>query len=152
MKNQNYMKTILVNANAQDAYQALTSGHSMWWTPCDGAFKHIGDRIKFAFLPQASFWTFEAKDLIAGKVVTLTCVDAHHIIQDKPNASRTEWLGTTLRFTIDNDGEQTKIDLEHDGLVPSLECYDICEAGWDHFFLGSLKAYLDTGTGMPHKG
>ena len=38
------------------------------------------------------------------------------------------------------------------GLTPQLLCYDICEAGWDMFFLHSLKQYLDTGRGKPHKG
>lgn len=151
MQSQNYQKNILVNASAKDAFRALTSGHSMWWTPCDGAFTRIGDRIKFTFPPQESFWTFEAKDLIPAQLVTLLCVDAHHIILGQSDASLTEWLDTTLRFKITAEGDQTKIDMEHDGLVPDLDCYDVCKAGWDHFFLRSLKAYLDTGTGMPHK-
>jgi len=29
-----------------------------------------------------------------------------------------------------------------------LQCFGICQDGW-HLFLGSLQAYVDTGSGQP---
>ena len=35
------------------------------------------------------------------------------------------------------------------GFPASSACYEECVGGWKHF-LGSLKTYLETGTGTPH--
>ena len=64
-------------------------------------------------------------------------------------AKKDEWTGTEIAFrlmpTIDG---KTRLDFEHVGLVPTLECYDRCSRGWNHF-LASLRQYAETGSGMP---
>ena len=67
------------------------------------------------------------------------------------DASKTEWLGSQAHWRIEAAGGETRIDFVHRGLTPDLRCYDVCEAGWDHFFVDSLKAYLDHGLGRPHR-
>ncbi|WP_420547018.1 SRPBCC domain-containing protein [Curvivirga sp.] len=151
MSTENYSKSIMVNATTNEAYRALTRGYSQWWTSCEGAYGKLGDRITFKFPPQVSYWTFEARQLVPDQYVELECVEAHHIILDKPESSKTEWLGTTLRFKIEAIEDQVRVELTHDGLTPQKDCYEVCEAGWDHFFLNSLQKYLNTGTGEPHK-
>jgi hypothetical protein len=37
----------------------------------------------------------------------------------------------------------------HEGLSTQLECYDMCQAGWDQY-LPSQRDYLHTGTGNPY--
>lgn len=150
MHTEHYTRRITVNTTASQAYQALTDGYSLWWTPCEHSFSHIGDRITFRFPPQASYWTFEATALVPSQYVELLCVEANHILLDKPASSKTEWLGTSLRFNIETVGDQTQVELIHSGLTPDKDCYEICEAGWDHFFLNSLSKYLNTGVGEPH--
>ncbi|GLR72983.1 SRPBCC family protein [Agaribacter marinus] len=151
MNQPSYHQVISVNASPEAVYQALTTGYDHWWTTTHGkSFNAVGDQIKFTFAPNVSFWTMEAKTLVPGKLVELECVDAYHLITDKPEASQTEWLGTKMIWKIEADGEQTKIDFTHNGLTPNLHCYEVCEAGWDMFFVESLKTYLDTGVGSPH--
>ncbi|MBX2885499.1 MAG: SRPBCC domain-containing protein [Granulosicoccus sp.] len=151
MNNQNYHRSIIVNTSANHVYEALTTGYSHWWTPCDNAFHETGDRIRFGFPPNVSYWTFEATKLIPNKWVELECVDAFHDIIEKPNASKTEWLGSRTIWKIKESEKLTQVDFEHVGLVPELACYRVCEAGWDHFFMNSLQQYLNTGTGTPHR-
>ena len=151
MTQQNYQKTISVSASPEKVYQALTTGYDHWWTTTGGkSFNHVGDQIKFTFLPNTSYWTMEAKTLTPNKLVALECVDAFHIIMAKPNASQTEWLGTTMVWDIKAEGDKTTVHFTHHGLTPDLHCYDVCETGWDMFFVESLKAYLNTGVGSPH--
>ncbi len=150
MDTENYKKSIFVKANALETYQALTSGYSQWWTQCDGAFNEVGDRITFRFPPHQSYWACEAKKLIPNQYIELECTEAYHILTDKPDASQTEWLGSFLRFNIETTENETRIDFVHEGLTPKLDCYEVCEEGWDHFFVNSLKKYLDTGVGEPH--
>ena len=151
MSTNNYTRTITVKASPEQAYQALTQGYSAWWTACDGSFESPGDRIKFAFPPQVSYWTFEARKLEPNRSVELECVEALHKLLDDPEASATEWLGSTTRWRIEAQGDGSQIEFVHDGLTPELKCYEICEAGWDFFFVDSLKSYLDTGIGKPHQ-
>lgn len=151
MPNQNYRKSIQVSANADEAFAAVTRDAGSWWTQPDKPLAKIGDRAKFSFPPGISYWTFELTGMDSPASAEWTCVDALHIHEGQPEEIQTEWLGTKVNWTILEDENGTTIELEHAGLNPTLLCYDICEAGWDLFFLGSLKAFLDTGTGSPHQ-
>jgi len=111
----------------------------------------VGDQARFSFPPGKSFWTFRATELISDERVTLTCVEALHLHDALSETIREEWLGTQLHWSIKDHGAQTQIELLHQGLNPKLECFNVCEAGWNFFFLDSLKAYLDTGQGKPHR-
>ncbi len=150
MKQENYSRSIVVTASPMACYQALTTGYSHWWTACDNCFEQVGDRVKFCFPPQSSYWTFEAVSLKPDRCVTLKCVDAYHIVNDKPDSRTDEWHGTELLFSIEPDEGITRIHFTHQGLISSLACFDVCEAGWDRFFVQSLQQYLNTGIGNPH--
>ena len=67
-----------------------------------------------------------------------------------PETARTEWLGTKMRFEIEPTVNGSDITFTHIGLQPDLDCFEICQAGWDFFFLDSLKLYLNEGEGKPH--
>ena len=86
--------------------------------------------------------------LVPNKRVELECIEAHHVHEGLSESIREEWMGTKLKWTIEGKGDQTRISFMHEGLVPTLNCYEICEAGWDHFFVNSLKSYLDKGEGV----
>ena len=148
---QSYQQSITVETSPAEVYEALTTGYDYWWTSTKGkSFKKIGDNIKFTFLPNTSYWTLEAKTLLPNKFVELECVDAFHVISGKPELSITEWLGTKIAWSIESNGDKTDLHFTHDGLIPTLHCYEECKAGWDMFFVDSLKAYLNTGVGSPH--
>ncbi|MGZ2260204.1 hypothetical protein [Roseobacter sp. A03A-229] len=152
MTTQNYRKSIQVSAEAGAAFDAVTQHVDRWWTRPDHPLRNLGDRAKFSFPPGVSYWTFELTQSDPPGFVEWTCVDALHVHDGQPKEIETEWLGTKLHWRITGTVGSTTIELEHAGLTPGLLCYDICEAGWDFFFLSSLKQYLDTGTGSPHAG
>ena len=151
MNDNHYTKTLSVNASPEQAYTALTKGFEHWWTRPDAPIINLGDRARFTFPPGNSYWTFEASALEPYQKVELNCVEALHLHEGQPAAIETEWLGSRLIFEIQAQGNKTSIRFVHLGLKPTLLCYNICESGWDFFFLESLKCYLDTGTGKPHK-
>ena len=151
MTDPNYAKTIAVPSSASDVFQALTSGIENWWTKPDQPFTEVGDRAKFIFPPGKSYWTFEVSRLTPNSYVELTCIDALHLHDGLPNSIEKEWLGTQLKFRIEATTGGTAIHFEHVGLQPKLLCYDVCEAGWNFFFLDSLKAFLETGIGKAHQ-
>ncbi len=101
MKDKDYKRTITVDASPDDVYRSLTTGYANWWTPCDKEFNKVGDRVKFTFPPNVSYWAFEARILEPYRIVELRCIEAYHKITDKPDASETEWLGSTVRWNIE---------------------------------------------------
>jgi len=146
-----YNRTITVTANADAAYTALTTGFKHWWTEPEGAVQQIGDRAKFGFPPGVSFWTFEAVKLVPGRLVELICVEAFHKHEGQPKEIETEWLGTRVIWVIEETDGGSSITMRHVGLMPGLLCFDICVAGWDHFYTNSLRLYLNDGIGTPYQ-
>jgi hypothetical protein len=151
MGEENYKKTIEVKGSPGEAYVALTTGIENWWTKPNSPIKAIGDCAKFTFPPNNSYWVFQARKLIPNSRIELECIEAHHLHEGQPKEIETEWLATKVIFEIEPQESLIKIHFEHIGLNSELLCFDICEAGWDFFFLKSLKDYLDTGKGYPHR-
>ena len=147
MSTNSYTREIIVSNTPDDAYRALTSEFDKWWTECSGPIIAVGDEVTFRFAP--TYWTMRATKLEPNKSVELECIEAHHIHEGLPDSIRKEWEGTKLKWDIQQQGDSTKISFVHEGLVPSLDCYEICEMGWDHFIVNSLKKYLDSGKGSP---
>ena len=40
-------------------------------------------------------------------------------------------------------GSHSALTLTHEGLTKEIECYDICEQGWNYYLDGPLKDYLE---------
>lgn len=87
--------------------------------------------------------------LKTGAEVRWTCIEQHHHAPGE--LTRTdEWAGTSVVFQIlEQSPSSTLLRFERMGLVPELECYDICNDGWRHFLRTSLKGYVETGQGSP---
>ena len=137
-----YNATITVPATPQEAYSAIAEGMSGWWTSMSAPFLEPGDRARTDFGGE-SYWVFEAVTLDGPGLVELRCCEANHIHEGLPDRVREEWLGTVLVFEIREAAAGTSITLTHKGLHDGLVCYEVCEAGWNHFFLKRLAEYLD---------
>jgi hypothetical protein len=147
MSTNSYTREIIVSNTPHAAYQALTTAFDKWWTTSCNLISATGDTITFRF--GSSYWVMRANSLVTDKSVELECIDAHHVHEGLSSSILNEWEGTKLKWEIHKHGEKTRIVLVHDGLVPSLNCFEVCEQGWDYFFVNSLKQYLDTGKGLP---
>ena len=149
MDDLSYRREIVVSSTPSTAYQALTADIKKWWTDdCDHISK-TGDTTTFRFGP--TYWVMRAVSAVPDERVSLKCIDAHHVHEGLPSSILDEWRGTTLTWQIYRQGAKTRIVFEHEGLDPSLNCYEVCEQGWDYYFLKSLKHYLDTGVGSPYQ-
>ncbi len=141
MKTQSYSRQISVSADPSAAYRALTKDIDKWWGSTSDVISSVGDTVTIYFPPTS--WTMRANRLIPGRLIELECIEANHIYEGAPETIREEWVGTTLVWEIVKVGKQTRIDFVHKGLVPLLDCYEICEAGWDHYFVNELQQYLN---------
>jgi len=141
-----YQKSFTVNNAPDEVYRSITEHISHWWSnDLEGTTAHAGDRFTIAFGKTRK--TFDIAEAIPNEVVAWKCVKAHIDMASLKNKS--EWEGTNMLWRLSAAGKGTSLTFIHAGLNKSLECYEVCEAGWDQF-LASLKLYLKTGKGKPH--
>ncbi|MEO7306448.1 MAG: SRPBCC domain-containing protein [Ferruginibacter sp.] len=140
-----YKKDIIINKPVAEVYAAITLHIADWWSnDLSGASAHKGDSFTIAFGKTQK--TFNIVDVIPNSQVIWECVKAY--INNPSLENKSEWVGTKMIWSLSATGQGTTLHFLHEGLNQSMECYTICEAGWD-MFLASLQTYLTTGKGMP---
>jgi uncharacterized protein YndB with AHSA1/START domain len=143
---QDYQKIITVKKPVREVYAAITEQISEWWSrDFTGASSHLGDQFNIAF--GGTRKTFEIIEAIPDEFVAWKCLKAYIDMASLKNKS--EWVDTKVLWTFSVSNKETTINFMHQGLHKSLECYEVCEAGWDQF-LGSLETFLKTGKGKPY--
>jgi len=142
-----YARELHIEAPTSAVYAALTTldGCSAWWAPASGS-AIAGGELRFTFDdPDAPLIlrVTEATDVSDQSSWIAWQVLACEFLPD--------WKGTTLSFGITHvaDGT-TDLRFRHTGLSPRLECFEQCQEGWN-YYLPSLRAYAETGTGTPHR-
>jgi hypothetical protein len=143
---QNYHSSIVVNANATEAYNKISHVNEWWAANFEGGAKNTGD--VFTVRWGETFVTFKIAEAIAGKTVTWMVTDCHlPWLNDKK-----EWNDTKVVFEISQKDNATKIDMTHIGLTPEVECYQDCQTGWNHYIKKSLPKFIEEGMGVLQKG
>jgi uncharacterized protein YndB with AHSA1/START domain len=136
----NYTAAMTIESAPAEVFEALTTRHGIsgWWGPVKGDPRVGGE---FTFRPMVNIEKLfhvdvaESDSLVEWKVLECEFLP--------------EWPGTTIRFELSPEGDgATRLQFEHVGLSAQLECWNICEPGWNQS-LASLKSYLDTGQGNP---
>ena len=131
---------IRISAPASKVYEALTrqAGYRAWWNAAGEVAEAVGGDAKLHFIKEGKpvNMRFRIDEMKAGESVQWTCVE-----NDGPS-----WVGTTLNWRIKNAGDAVVVVFTHDGWkAPPPE---MIAQSWKHF-LGSLKSYVETGTGQP---
>lgn len=143
-----YTKTIPFEKPAQQVFEALTNSIPKWWTELfEGASNKQGQTFTIRFGANI-FKTMSVEELSTNKKVVWKVSDSLIDLPDLKN--KTEWIGTKIVWEITQNGEKTELKLTHFGLTPQVECYDICQGGWEQFIY-SLTEYINTGIGKPYK-
>ena len=140
-----YQKRIVVQKPANQVYAAITEHISDWWTnDLSGSASQKGDSFKIAF--GGTRKTMEISEILPNQKVVWTCTQAYIDMDSLENKS--EWLGTKIIWELSTEGQTTTLEFLHQGLNKDLQCYNVCQDGWNTF-LGSLESYLKTGQGKP---
>jgi uncharacterized protein YndB with AHSA1/START domain len=130
---------VRITTKADEAYRALSTqaGYRGWWNLKAQVATTEGGLAQLDFLKDGQPVHMESRiDEQQPKRVRWTCVK-----HDMPS-----WIGTTLDWRIESGQGDVRVSLVHAGWKG--EAPDMVAQGWKHF-LGSLKSYLETGTGQP---
>lgn len=145
---ENYTHVMEVNATADKVYHALTHEIPLWWTEMfEGSSSQVGGVFTIRFGDQIHK-TMRIKKLTDNAEIVWLVEDSLIALPELKN--QTEWIGTTIVWEIEQKNTITQVKLTHIGLNPDIECYEICAGGWQQF-LGSLKKFLETGSGTPYR-
>jgi len=131
---------IRISAPASKAYEALTrqAGYRGWWNTVARVAESVGGEAQLRFDKGGTpvHMRFRIDEMSANERVRWTCV-AH----DHP-----DWVGTSLTWRLTDAGGAVVVALDHGDW--RQDAPDAVAQGWKHF-MGSLKAYVETGTGQP---
>jgi uncharacterized protein YndB with AHSA1/START domain len=131
---------LIVRGSTAKVFGALTeqAGYNGWWSKDCQIARNVGEESKLKFNKEGNIVSmrFRVDEVIANKSVRWTCVG--HDMES--------WVGTTLRWELTSDDPSTEVSFEHGGWQgPAPEP---AVQGWRHF-LGSLRSFIETGTGQP---
>jgi hypothetical protein len=138
-----YTYAIQVHVPVPQIIEALTDDTviSRWWTAATRSERR-GDEVQLFMGDGAPFVSFVVEHVPGTTEVAWLVTDC---------AVMTDWVGTKPSFSLRPDGDGScSVEFRHIGLRPTLECFDQCRAGWNHF-MPSLQQFLETGAGRPNQ-
>lgn len=128
---------VSIMAMPEKIYQAITTqeGLASWWA------KQTIARPEEGFVNVFSFGSFRNEM----KVMTLA---PNMAVEWLVINSIEEWVGTRISFNLETKGEKTLLRFSHSEWRLSTDTLAGCTYDWA-WFIRSLKAFCETGTGMP---
>jgi hypothetical protein len=142
MKQQDYTKTIRSKASPRETTKQIDRVGAWWTASFTGSAQKVGDTFGVRF--GETFVNFQVVEHTDRRIVWQVTDSLLPWLKD-----RTEWTGTHVVWEITVVGDETTVQMTHEGLVPQVECYENCEKGWNFYVGESLRKLLAEGAGMP---
>jgi hypothetical protein len=139
-----FCTTIVVESTPEEVFAAI-SRPQVWWNQLiEGSADAIGGEFGF-HMPGVHTTRMRVTEMDAGRRVAWQVLENQFsFVEDQE-----EWLGTDVVFDIERRAQGVAVVLTHVGLVPGLECYEICSGAWSHHLDAGLRALLVTGDPAP---
>ena len=145
MTTTSFTTSIQVDQTPTAAFNAIKDFRAWWSEEIEGHTDQLSETF---------FYHYKAVHLCKIKLIEIVADKklVYEVVENEFNFTKdkTEWVGTRLIFDIIPEGHKTKIVFTHDGLVPTYECYSVCQDAWTSYIQGSLKSLITTGKGKPN--
>ena len=127
----------IISASPDAVYSALTTvnGLADWWARNTTGDPSPGGVIQFRF--EKGGFDMVVTESDPGKTVAWRVVDGPE-----------EWVGTTINWSLQQDGDYTVVLFQHRGWKEPVEFMYHCSTKWA-LFLMSLKSLVESGKGAP---
>ncbi len=136
MKNQDYQKSFIADATAKEAFENIINVGEWWTKSFKGSAKNVNDVFDVTF--GKTTVNFKVIESVPYKKLVWLVTDCY---LDWIN-NKTEWNDTKIVWNISEENKSVKIKMTHVGLIPGIECYKDCEAGWNQYFGESLPKLI----------
>jgi uncharacterized protein YndB with AHSA1/START domain len=126
--------------NASKVFDAITTqkGLASWWTTETIAIPEVNSIATFKFQPDY-YNEMKVTKLVENKRIEWLCITGDP-----------QWVGTKLIFSIEPSNESINLRFSHVDWKESTDFYAVCNYHWG-LYMKSLKTYIETGIGTPHK-
>ncbi|MEO9870728.1 SRPBCC family protein [Ekhidna sp.] len=136
-----YTTSFEINRSAADVFSAISTQLEAWWGHQDHPITQLETAFKVSW--GKPWYQFKVIAYQKDKEMIWECIDANQIINGLEGVQK-EWVGTKVHWRLTSlDGERTRLDFEHEGLVPDFICFDICINAWSGFLEQHLVSYLE---------
>lgn len=143
-----YTTKVLIKGSKEQIFDAISQHVQKWWGNTDCTVSGIDDEFITSF--DKTYWKFKISKFEPFTEIVWKCIDASHIHAGY-NEIEKEWIGTSVQWLLEESNQnETILHFTHNGLIPELNCYEICFPAWERFVTKSLKSFVEMGTGMPH--
>ena len=139
---QSYHTSFKIEHSAEGIFTAISQQLGDWWGKQDKVIDEKGTIFKVAW--GEPWYQFKVIHFIPNQAMSWECIDANQKINGLSGVEK-EWVGTKVHWKLEDLGpNQSRLNFEHEGLVPDFLCFDFCSASWERFLKDSLVAYLKT--------
>lgn len=131
-------QSLIIASSKIEIYKALTTheGLANWWTPDVAGSIAPGENLIFGFGPDYK------------KVMEIEKLDPEKEVQWLCKEAVSDWVDTTLNFSLADAPNGTKLKFAHTGWENYNDMFYQCSYDWA-MFLRSMKKYCETGKGQP---
>lgn len=143
-----YTTTVLIKGTKEQVFNAISKNIEKWWGKTDNSVSSVDEDFTTSF--DNTYWKFKISEYKPNTKIVWKCIEAKHIHTGYSDIEK-EWEGTFVVWTLKEKSQnETILHFAHNGLIPTLNCYDICFPAWENFVTKSLKQYVETGIGIPY--
>jgi len=150
MTKQNFTTSLLVDQTPEEIFKAITNVRG-WWSgyyseSFEGETEKLNDEFSFRAGDGAHYSKQKLVEVTPNKTVVWLVTESELTFLEKKD----EWTGTKVIFEISKKGNQTQLSFTHEGLTPTVECYNACAPAWTQYVQNKLLALI-TGTNVKVK-
>lgn len=145
MATPDFSTTLSVDATPDKVFNAITNVRG-WWS----------EEIEGETAKQNDVFLYHYQDMHMSKIRLAEVIPNKKIVWDVVNnyfkftKDKSEWTGTKIIFDIVGRSGKTHLQFTHEGLVPTEECYKVCEDAWTNYIQHSLHDLIVKGKGDPN--
>jgi len=144
MDSQYFTTTFEVAATPQEVFTAINNVRGWWSENIEGDTNTLQSEFLYHY-QDVHRCRIKIIELHPNKRVVWHVLENHF----KFTKDETEWKDTYVVFDILEKAGKTQVQFTHQGLVPTYECFKICQDAWTYYIQGSLKDLIVEGRGNP---
>jgi Activator of Hsp90 ATPase homolog 1-like protein len=145
MTTTDFTTTITVNQTPEQVFKAINNVRGWWSEEIEGNTENLNDEFRYHY-KDVHISRMKLIEVIPNKRVVWLVMENHfNFTKDK-----SEWKDNKIIFEITEKENKTHLSFTQLGLVPSYECFDVCQEAWTNYINNSLRSLITTGKGQPN--
>lgn len=139
-----FTMTTTIAGPPADVFAAILDTRAWWNQAIDGPTAAPGDEFGFEVEGLHKIRVRVTDVTPNSRVEWLVLENNFGFVKDQ-----SEWVGDRMVFDLTPVEGGTAVTFTQYGLVPELECYDVCSNAWAFFVRDSLRLLAEEGQGKP---